>query len=188
MNEDRPPRLFTAFDVPETLLRAVEGRIQSLRRALPEARWIPASNQHVTLRFFGSTPLDRLDPLRLMCRQVAAATPPAELHLTSLGAFPNVRRARVVWIGIDDPAGASTALQQGLEAGARSLGFEPEERPYTPHLTLARLKRPAPLPPEAEDLSFVDLPAFELSGITLYCSHLSSKGARYEVVDRFPLG
>lgn len=188
MSDPKPPRLFVAFDVPTPLLEEVHARTEELRSMLPGARWTPVANQHVTLRFLGATPGDAADLLRGLCADVAASHAPARLRLTTIGAFPKARRARVVWAGIADRSDLSGSLHAALESGARSLGFAPEERPYSPHLTLARLKTPAAVPEAAAGISFTDLPAFPLDELVVYRSHLSSRGAHYEVWDRFPLG
>lgn len=188
MTEEPSLRLFAAFDVPADILEEVSSRTVALRRSLPDARWIPAQNQHVTLRFFGRTPQGRLEALKGLCEEVAAAHHPGEVRLSALGAFPRLRRARVLWAGIEDPTGVSAGLNAELEAGARALGFAPEERAYAPHLTLARLRVPAPVPPGAAEISFEDLPVFSVAHLVVYRSHLSNRGARYEIWKRVALG
>lgn len=185
-------RLFVAAAVPELQRAWVTEQISGLMRRWPEARWIPRDNQHVTLKFLGSTPVARLEHVMVVCDEVAAAHrrrvpgDPNSLSLAGLGVFPSPKRARVLWVGLDDPAGLLAALAGALDGRLAPLGFEAEKRPFSPHLTLARFKRPAPvgeLPPLAPAPG--DFPLVEFG---LWRSHLSPKGARYERLASYPLG
>lgn len=179
-------RLFLAAPVPEAHLRWVAQRVDELEQRWPEARWIPLSNQHITLKFLGSTPEDRLSDVVSLCEQVAARHTAAPLTLTELGVFPSRRRARVLWIGIDDAAGLLSSLAGALDRDLAEVGFAPEGRAYSPHLTLARFKKPTPVnefPPLPQPP-----PPFRLGSFDLWRSHLSPRGARYEVLASFPLG
>ena len=97
-------------------------------------------------------------------------------------------RARVLWVGLDDPAGLLAALARDLEAALVPLGFEAEPRAFTPHLTLARFKPPASVAGVLSDEPRVTAPSFEVGHLALYRSHLHPKGARYEVLATIPLG
>lgn len=179
-------RLFVAADIPDAQRRAVAPLVAQLRASLPGARWTSDAGWHLTLRFLGSVEEERLDAVSASCASVASsAAGPAEVRLTRLGAFPSARRARVVWVGLDDPAGLLAAAAAALEERFRSEGFPPEERPWHPHLTLARLKVPAPVDlPAAE----VDAGSFTVTELVLFRSHLHPTGATYEALGRFPLG
>jgi 2'-5' RNA ligase len=104
---------------------------------------------------------------------------PAPVSLSGLGAFPRPRRARVVWAGIDDPQTLLAALAAELGEALRAVGYEPEDRAYTAHLTLARFKTPSPV--ELPDLPDPPGP-FTVDRVTLFRSRLSPSGARYEVM------
>jgi 2'-5' RNA ligase len=95
---------------------------------------------------------------------------------------------RVLWVGLHDSDKALVDLAKALDRGFEPLGFEPEKRDFTPHLTLARFKMPVRLDEPLPEIPVTDLPEFEVSALRLYRSHLSPKGARYEVVRDFPLG
>ena len=178
-------RLFVAASVPGDQLDWVAAQTAPLRQRWPQARWAPRENQHVTLKFIGSVAADALDDAIRACRQVAATAERSEIGLTGLGAFPTARRARVLWIGLDDPAGVLVHLAAGLDAALRPLGVAPEKRPFSAHLTLARFRTPHPLAP----LPALEEPpaAFTLDRFELWRSHLSPKGARYELMEAFPL-
>lgn len=185
MTEVSTLRLFVAVAVPDSELVKVEEATAELKRELRGARWVPRANQHVTLKFLGTTPSDRVDAVAQVCRIVARSHAPAEVTLTRLGAFPSARRARVLWVGLDDPAALLQRLAEDLADAFEPLGYGRESRSFTPHLTLARFKELRPLPP---------LPAladgfqsFSVSAIELLQSRLHPQGARYELLETFAL-
>ncbi len=173
-------RLFTAVRVPRAQLEWLDAATRELK-ALPAARWTAVDNQHVTLNFLGWVEARLLDDVTAAVDEAARRHAPAEVTLTRLGAFPKPRRARVLWTGIDDPRGLLPALAHELGELLRPIGYEPEERAYTPHLTLARLKTPRSVEELLPDLSPPPGP-FGVDRVTLFRSRLSPSGARYEVV------
>lgn len=178
-------RLFIAVPVPHERLAGLGRATEHLRERWPDARWIPAANQHVTIRFLGATPPGLIAPLGEVLEATAANTRQEEILLSGFGAFPKVARARVLWAGIDDPAGLLPGLARSLGDALEGLGFEPEERDYTPHLTLVRFGSPVRL----TELPSNDqaLEPFPVTEMILYRSHASSKGARYEPLSHYPL-
>lgn len=180
-------RLFFAFGVPTAENERLQPVVEALAADLPSARWVDPANRHVTVRFLGQVNEDALDPVSAAARQAASRTRPGEVSMGGIGAFPKMGRARVLWAGIDDHEGVAAALSQGLEDGLVAAGFVREERPYTPHLTLARFKTPASVSPHVRDLLSGGRP-FSLDTLHLMESRLSPKGARYEVRESFTLG
>ena len=186
MTEGGKLRLFLAASVPELHRGWVAEQISELSGRWPEARWIPSDNQHVTLKFLGSTPADRLANVVTACKRVAACHRPGSLSLAGLGVFPSPRRARVLWIGLDDPVGLLAALAADLDEALAPLGFEPEQRTFSPHLTIARFRTPTRV---GELPSLAPSPGpFPLLELGLCRSHLSPKGARYERLEALGLG
>lgn len=179
-------RLFAAAAVPPEHLREIEQRTRHLQQLWPAARWTPLANQHITLKFLGSTQVDQLERVQGVCREVARPASPADLRLRGLGVFPNLRRARVVWVGVQDPAAVLTQLAADLDRALEPLGFPSEKRAFTPHLTLARFRQPQRLDSLPGDR--IPALAFSLQAFDLWRSHLSPRGARYELVEGFPLG
>ncbi len=152
--------------------------IEVLRESCPGARWVDPGNMHVTLKFLGWVDDSNLEALRQITASVASLHRPSEIGVGSVGAFPLVSRARVMWLGLTDPDGLLTSVAQDLDGAFEGLGVPAEDRSFTAHLTLARFRTPAPV-----ELG-VDLPPaptpFRVEHIDLYRSHLSPKGARYE--------
>ena len=178
-------RLFVAFEVPEAQKDSVQKAIASL--AVPGARWTSRESWHVTLKFLGATPEERLAEVIGVVEQAASASEPAQTSLLGLGAFPGFRRARVLWVGLDDPGGVLAALARTLEEGFAEHGFPAEGRPWTPHLTVARLKVPAAVALEPGQTHLDEQP-FEVGQVILFRSHLKAGGAVYEPLAGFRLG
>lgn len=188
MNAGERVRLFVAARIPDDRLALLDAEVAPLRAKLTNARWTPVENQHLTLKFLGSTPVDLLDGVHATCAMVAAGRSGGKLAMTELGAFPSKRRIRVLWVGVDDPGNSLGAVVADLERAFEPLGFPSEGRAYTPHLTLARFKLPVPLKSGFPSIDTSAIAPFDLGEITLFRSHLSPKGAHYEVMGVFPLG
>ena len=183
---DAKLRLFAAVSVPHPVLEALEASVEALQQSLPAARWTPLDNQHVTLKFLGWTPAEGLGDVEAACDAIAAATRPFSVSVTRLGAFPSATRARVLWAGIDDPYSELASIASALDKSLEPLGFEPEKREFTAHLTLARFKTPARLGSSIDRVVERTEP-FEVGSFELHRSHLSPAGARYEVLRSFVL-
>lgn len=149
----------------------------------PSARWVATDGLHVTLHFLGGVEPARLEAVAAGCARAATVVAAADLTIGGLGAFPSPRRARVLWAGIDDPAGLCAATARGLRT---ELGADSEDRPFVPHLTLARFRAPAPLG-ELPGLAPAAA-SFPVTELVLFRSHLGRPAARYEALERFPLG
>lgn len=187
--EGKPLRLFAAADVPEGHLEAIEALIAPWRERLPGGRWDPPEKWHVTLKFLGRTWPRLVGRVEEACREAAAAVEPFEVRLTGLGVFPSPRRARVLWVGLDDPGKGLGRLAAGLDARLADE-FEPEKRGFTPHLTVARFRETVRIPdPEALRAAECSAPPFAVDRLVLYRSHLlGPRGSRYEAMEEFPLG
>jgi 2'-5' RNA ligase len=181
--EARPLRLFVAVDVPPDVRSAVDAAASPLRDELPGARWVPPENWHVTVKFLGRTWPRLLDWVTASLRAVADRTAPFETSARDFGAFPSARRARVLWVGLDDPSGGAANVAGAVDA-ALAREFEPERRAFSAHLTIARIDPPARL---GGDLPPVATRAWGVDRLILYRSHLRRPAPVYEPVDSFPL-
>lgn len=180
-------RLFLAVSVPPEVLGQLDAALEAHRASVPGARWAPIENQHVTLKFLGHVEAGQRSAIEEICRSVAASALPSFVAVDGIGAFPRARRARVLWVGLDDPEGLLARLALSLNEGLEPLGYEAEERAFTPHLTLARLKSPAPVQKLIDEVEFRSA-SFEIGAFHLFRSHLSPRGARYEILETFVLG
>ena len=138
-------RAFIAIPLPDTLLdelatiqRRLEGRI------LPcSVRWVRAEGIHLTLKFLGDTPTDKVPQIKQALAAVARNAPACTFTVGELGCFPNPRRPRVVWVGVQEPTGRLAVLQDAIEEVMAPFGYKPEGRGFKPHLTLGRVGRKA---------------------------------------------
>lgn len=184
----KPLRLFVAADVPEDVKAGLAESLTPFHDLIPGASWTRRDGWHVTLRFLGSTWPRQVDAVRTAAEKAAGATKAFESSLTEVGAFPSERRARVLWVGLNDDGELFqrivTLLDDLLEED-----FVPEEREFTPHLTVARLNPVRDLSEFATSLHGLSVAsrAFSIDELVLYRSHLSSRGATYEALGRFGL-
>ena len=187
--EAKPLRLFIAVDPSPQAVEPADRALEPWRERFPRGRWVKPENWHVTLKFLGRTWPRLVDSVHEACRDAAAEVRPFTLSLGGLGAFPRATRARVVWLGLEDDEGSLPALAKALDA-ALEEEFPPEKRAFTAHLTVARFDPPTDLSGTAEEMEGfrVDARPFRVSKLLLYQSHLSPRGARYEVLEAFPLG
>jgi 2'-5' RNA ligase len=182
--EARPLRLFVATEVPEDVRAAVADAVAPLRERFPKARWVPTQNQHVTLKFLGSTYPRLVEWVTATVGELASRHAPFTTRVEGLGAFPNARRARVLWAGLDDKGSAFGRLAADLDE-ALSKEFEPEKRPLTPHLTVARFDPTVAV--DSDEIAFESEP-FEVGRIVLFRSHLRRPAPVYEPMVVEPLG
>lgn len=184
--EARPLRLFVAIDLPEDVRTLVEQGVAPLRERFPQARWVPTRNQHVTLKFLGTTWPRLVDQVIQTVGEVAGAHHALETRVAELGAFPSARRARVLWVGLDDPAGRLAAIASALDE-ALAEHFRPEKRAFTPHLTVARFDPPIRLDDDLAEVGVESRP-FGVEWLVVYRSHLQRPAPVYEAIATFPLG
>ncbi len=131
-------RLFIALRVPAV----VQKRLTAVRSRLEEARlpfrWVRPEGVHLTLVFLGSVAAARVDEIGREMAQAAAAARPLRLEASGLGAFPSLSQPRVLWVGLIGDVDALAGLQRDLDRRMRRLGFELDQRPFRPHVTLGR--------------------------------------------------
>jgi 2'-5' RNA ligase len=187
-----PPRLIRAFIAIE-LSAAVRARLDDLQTRLRAEleplplRWVAAANLHLTLKFLGEAAPTTLKQVEGPLAAAAAQIAPFALGLGGLGAFPSRQRARVVWIGVAGPPELA-ALARSLDEATARLGFPREERPFSPHLTLARVGRDLSREGAAQlaqiltgpvALAAAELGTSPAAAVTLFQSDLGPAGPRY---------
>ncbi len=178
-------RLFVAVEIPEEVKRIVDEAVEPWRLAFPRARWVPLGNWHVTLKFLGAT-WPRLHEWVLGAVEgVAGSHAPVRVRLHGLGAFPSVGRARVVWAGVDDPAGELGSIAADLDT-ALAKEFRAEMRAFHPHLTVARSEPPLPLPQEFDATPLLT-EAFSIERLVVFQSHLRRPAPLYEPIAVVPV-
>jgi len=175
-------RLFTAVDLPDEVKQAI-GRICT---GIPGVRWLDPAQLHLTLRFIGDADAQLFAEIRDELGRIE--TKAFELSLRGVGRFPPKRDPRVLWVGVEasDPL---MRLQGLVEQALNRCGIEPEERGFSPHITLARLRDAAWSPVAAflERNHLFSTPAFEVTGFYLYSSTLTPGGATHRREAAYPL-
>ncbi len=138
-------RAFIAVELPASLREEIIQETAELRREVDstKVRWLPSQNLHLTLKFLGSISPTSIEELAGMIKREADSFPPFAMTINGMGCFPNARKPRVIWVGLVAPAVLET-LQRAIESGAERLGYEPEERPFSPHLTIGRVRQNLP--------------------------------------------
>lgn len=192
--EDERLRLFVAIDLPEDVRESL-GRLQSdLRRHdLPGLRWTRPEGVHLTLKFLGETPASSLPAIEAALARAVRGAPSFRLALGAPGTFGNRRGPRVLWVDVEGDVKPLQQLQAAVERELAAAGFAPEERGFSPHLTLARVPQPSP-PGRAERVSralaAVAAPRgeIEVTEVVLMRSKLQAGGAVHSRVAAFPLG
>ncbi len=175
-------RLFVALSLPES----VRLRLSTLGGGVPGARWLKPENLHLTLRFIGEVDHGAADDLDAALGGIVA--PAFDITLASVGYFGKTNAARLLWAGVQ-PNDALNRLQSKVEAAVTQAGFQAEQRRFSPHVTLARLKRaPAGRIEEfvANQAGFHTGP-ITINHFTLFSSFLSAKGAIYTPETEFGL-
>jgi RNA 2',3'-cyclic 3'-phosphodiesterase len=178
-------RVFIAIPLPADLKAKLVLVQQAFRRLPVEATWVREAGFHITLKFLGEVDSTHIEPIVSCMTETARHYHPFSLTLGGVGVFPHESSLRVLWVGIQDETGLLRQIQQTLEAGLAPIGHLPEDRPFAPHLTLARLKR---VSRRGEFLAGLTthrdavLGQLDVDHIELIESQLHPSGARYSTV------
>jgi 2'-5' RNA ligase len=134
-------RSFIAIELPEALKRELTELEAILKaRSLPVVRWVDPYGIHLTLKFLGDVPEEKIEEIMMAMEESAVGIAPFQLEVRDVGAFPNLNRVQVVWVGVKGELNKLAQLQQQVEANMEQLGFPREGRAFSPHLTLGRLR------------------------------------------------
>jgi 2'-5' RNA ligase len=181
-------RLFLAINLSDQLRAGIAAAAAPLRAAAPDVRWTSDAKLHLTLKFLGEQDEARLDEIVQTLQAVASRHTPTEVHVSGVGAFPSFRRPRILWIGVEHSPRLEL-LAHDIESSFETIGFEPEGRPFRPHITLGRLRERATveearaLARASKRVAFED--ALQLSSIDLMRS--MPDGAAYHLMSSAPL-
>lgn len=197
-------RCFVAVDFREELKKALVQVRNELKKWPARVKWVEPENYHLTLKFLGDVAAGDIPVIIDALGRAVAGQPALRLELTGVGAFPDMKRPRVIWYGIGGDIGALQSLHQAIDHGLRNLGIPGEKGTYRPHLTLGRVKESGPGQgpgqqtnvPRSSGLQLVDLvkglapvgtgPVI-INEVALYESRLSRFGPTYSKVAVFAL-
>ncbi len=187
-------RAFLASELPIPLQDAIYTATADLRGHLSDGlvRWVPAHNVHLTLKFLGDVSPSSLELIKQMMLAESSQFSVFEVQVEGLGCYPSVRRPRVLWVGLQAPAELGS-LQRAIETAAARLGYESEERGFSPHLTIGRVRQNA----SASDLHKIRLSLEEtrigrlgsarIDAVHLFKSELRPEGSIYTRLFSAPL-
>ena len=149
-------------------------------------------NIHLTLKFLGEIDHGQIRQIKEQMTEAVAGSSPIRLTLDQVGVFPNTKRPRVLWAGLNNEEGALSALQQNIETELAEAGFPRDKKPFVPHLTLARIKSPKARQALIKELDAlnaegIDPNPFQAVAVHLYQSQLTPKGSIYTVLAKFEL-
>ena len=183
-------RTFIAIEIPTEIQAKLSDLQADLAKFIQRASWVKKGNIHLTLKFLGDVSTHRIESISSVLQQIAAAHAPFEMNFSGAGAFPNVRRPRVIWVGMTDGADHAAQLAEDIENSLQQLGFAREKRGFTPHLTLARIRRPTNLGAVSNKFSqytALDIPSLQVAQFALIHSQLHPRGAIYTPLEKFVL-
>ena len=188
MTEQDRIRAFVALEMPSSIREIIRREQRAMKAELPGARWTRPEGQHLTLRFLGEAPRDRLRALTEEISTSIAGMPAITVRLSGAGFFPSPKRPRVAWVGGRADGGAELAA--AVDAAAVAAGFPAERRSWSLHLTQARLDRPWPRRAVEAYLEWgrgLEFEPFTCREVVLFSSRLGPGGAVYTPLERFPL-
>jgi RNA 2',3'-cyclic 3'-phosphodiesterase len=184
-------RVFCAVELPAEVRKQLEEHVLKLRKAVPDvaASWSRVENIHLTLKFFGNVALDRIPVISAAASRAAGEFSAFRIGVGNTGVFPRPSRAQVLWIGVSDPSGKLSAMQERLENECAAEGFPKEARAYRPHLTIARIRRPESARRLVDAHLQMNFPITDIepNELILFRSELNPKGSKYTAISRHPI-
>jgi len=178
-------RAFLALPLSDAFQVEVAPVLEKWMREFSAVRWVKPTEIHLTLHFFGSLEKEAVAQVNGLVRPLAQKCAPFEIFLQGTGAFPSASRPRVFWIGIKGTVESLRELHAGISGALSGAGFPVEERAFTPHLTVGRVrdggKQRLPV-----NLDFPATRPRRMDRIVLFESHLTPSGAHYEVIGTYP--
>lgn len=179
-------RSFVAIELPEEVRKGLARLRDELERDEHRfVKWVDPGGMHLTLKFLGNIPSKRVTEVTGAMEEATQGIYPFRLEISGLGAFPGLKQVRVFWVGIGGEVDKLSKLQQTIDAALAALGFAREERPFVPHLTLARIRQGASPPERRSFGELVDSTIFEekypveVEAVNLMKSQLTPVGAVY---------
>ena len=189
------PRLFVAVEFPEEAKEALAGLVRALRGLQIEGLCpVRAEGIHLTLKFLGEVSADRVSAIADALARAARTVAPGQVELRGIGGFPDLETPRVLWVGLAGDLDPLEALHQSAEEALAPLGHPPDRRPFTPHLTLARLREGTRATQRRlagqtlKGLSWPEGAPVPVAAVSLVQSTLPPQGAEYRTLHRAPLG
>jgi len=184
-------RSFLAIELPESILRRIGEVQRDLKSSRADVRWVGPQNIHLTLKFFGNIEESKINSIAQSIEEPARNISPIWISVRGMGAFPSLKNPRVIWIGLHDEKKVLISFQKQLDGEFQKIGFQPEDRPFHPHLTLGRMRSNRgkdELVKEMEKYREEEFGSFQADKIILFKSDLKPEGAIYTRLEEVKLG
>ncbi len=180
-------RAFIALELSHQLREALRKLVNDLKTRNIKGKWVPPENIHLTLRFLGNIEESQAEAIGHLLEDVARGNKSFRISLEGLGAFPYTTRPRVLWVGVKEGTHTLQKIYQIVEKGLVQLGLPPDDKPFKPHLTIARFKYPSlemrqRVHRTCQEMRETKWGEMEVESIILFESILSPQGARYRKV------
>lgn len=175
-------RTFIAVDIPEDVKQRVGEYIESIRRDYDNSiKWVSPDILHFTIKFLGEIRESELEVVKDCVSRAASAIGPFEIGLDGIGFFPSDNKPRVVWIGADEGADNLLEIYQELETCLEEHGYDRDAKPFSPHLTIGRVKKQGNIriPDRIQDFGPEE---FVATGLSIFKSTLTPRGPEYEML------
>jgi 2'-5' RNA ligase len=186
-------RLFVACEVPDEVKDGISNVIEQLKNeSVNDVRFIKPEGVHITLKFLGEVPVKKLPAVKLAIQEAVVGHSPYELELSTIGTFGGREGLRIMWVGVAGDVLRLEALVRSVNAALKVVGFEPERRPFRPHLTLGRVKDDVGTRRRAEievavGKTVVPPISWRTAQVSLMRSRLTTQGVFYDLLATFPL-
>lgn len=187
----RQMRLFIAVNLPDPVKKTLATIQKQLKMVPADAKWVEEENIHLTVKFLGNASEGQVSGIVSAMRNAVRGFEPFGVDLTGAGVFPGMKSPRVLWVGLTGDIAALSLLQMTVRDSLAPLGFPPENRRFSPHLTLARLRSPHGVDLLVERAMAVvgkdKIASFKVSGVDLMQSELERSGPKYHRLAGVPL-
>ena len=183
-------RCFIAIEIPETIRKSVGDIIEILKKSGSDVKWVKPENIHITIQFLGETEESLIAAIKESLEKILAPHHPFYIKITDAGCFPDGRRPRIIWVGMEESQNL-IRLYKDVANGMTRFGYQKEERAFTPHITIGRVKSQrnmGELLKRLDEFKGRSIAEFEVQKITLMKSELKPSGAKYYSLAEIPFG
>ncbi|MFA6383803.1 MAG: RNA 2',3'-cyclic phosphodiesterase [Candidatus Omnitrophota bacterium] len=186
-------RAFIAIELPQDIKDSISRLQAKLKASGADVKWVPPSNIHLTLKFVGEIDATTQNGVCVLLNEIAAHTPPFTIRLAGLGAFPGSRSPRIIWVGLSQGQDQTKTIVDQLESGLEKYGIGRENRPFSSHITIGRVRSQKNMQHLTHDMSETEatiaekLGEFKAGKITLFKSTLLPNGPVYEILQETSL-